>query len=139
MSRCTLSRKVHFSCLHKYEVDSFSEKENIETFGACYTKHGHGHSYELVGYFSGKIDEETGMIINLKDVDDILKTATSELDGKHLNFEVEKFKTKVPTTENLVLHLADHILGSMKSFPQIELTRLRLYETEDLWVEWENG
>jgi 6-pyruvoyltetrahydropterin/6-carboxytetrahydropterin synthase len=139
MSKCTLSRKVRFQCLHRYEVDSYSEQKNQQTFGDCYTKYGHGHVYELVGFFTGEIDKETGMVINLKDVDDILKLATSELAGKHINFEVEEFKAKVPTTENLILFLAAKITEQVKSFPEIELSGLRLFETENLWVDWSNA
>jgi len=135
-STVTLSRKVQFQCLHKYELKNFSEQQNQETFGACYTEYGHGHTYSLVGYFNGPIDAETGMIINLKDVDDLLKSAVQPLAGKHLNFEVSEFKEAVPTTENVLLWLAKDLQKKVKSFPSVTLSRLRLYETDNLWVDW---
>lgn len=138
MGRGTLSRKVMFQCLHRYEVANWSPEKNKSTFGACYTQTNHGHNYELVGFFSGPIDDETGMILNLKDADEILKTAVSHLDGKFLNQDVEEFKSIVPTTENIAKFLSAKILADLSNFDTVVLTRLRLYETESLWVDWIN-
>ena len=138
MSRATLARKVMFQCLHRYEVSDWSVEKNTETFGPCYTETSHGHNYELVGFFSGAIDQETGMIINLKDVDDILKQSVSVLDGKFLNQDVEEFKSKVPTTENLISFLAGLVQEKVQDFENIQLSKLRLYETDNLWVDWIN-
>jgi 6-pyruvoyltetrahydropterin/6-carboxytetrahydropterin synthase len=131
-----LARKTQFRCAHLYNQKQFSSQKNAEVFGACFSPHGHGHTYSLEAYFKGEIDPLTGMIINLTEVDAILNKAVERVSDKHLNFEVEEFKDKVPTTENLALFLREGLLRELqRRAPQVHLHRLRLYESEDLWVD----
>ena len=108
-----LARKTRFSCIHKYEVDGWDEESNKEVFGACYSKHGHGHNYVLEAWYSGPVDPETGMIVNLRGVDEMIQSAVSPLDGTFLNSDVEFFKDKVPTTENLLMYLKERLLAAL--------------------------
>lgn len=134
-----MARRATFSSAHLYSSQNFSKAENQTTFGKCFTEHGHGHNYILEAYFEGRIDEKTGLIVNLLDVDTLLKELTEELDHKHLNFDVEEFHSKVPTTENLAKYCFDKIekLRSLQ-MPNIEmkLYKVRLFENDDLWVEY---
>jgi 6-pyruvoyltetrahydropterin/6-carboxytetrahydropterin synthase len=139
VTRTRLARRKSFSCLHRYAVKDWSDAKNREIFGACFTPHGHGHNYELEVYFEGAVDPQTGMIVNLQDVDRALDRALAEIDGKHLAFEVEAFKDKNPTTENLALYLVEQIRREASAWQNVSLSRLRLYEYEDLWVDvWPN-
>lgn len=134
-NQTSLARRAYFSCGHRYFNPNFSEEKNQQVFGACYSEHGHGHNYILEAYFSGEISPTTGMIINLSDVDSILHKVTSQLDHKFLNEDLEIFKTKVPTTENLAQFCYQEIL---KNLPKnnASLHKVRLYENEDLWVDY---
>lgn len=129
----SLARKTHFSCGHRYFNAKLSEEENKKIFGSCYSEHGHGHNYTLEAFFTGPIDSDTGMIINLRDIDQLLKTVTSTLDHKHLNFDHPYFKSVIPTTENICIYLFDKIKIELPN--NIKLKKIRLYENEDLWVD----
>jgi len=134
MSLTRLARRKAFKSMHRYSVEAWSEAQNRAEFGACFTPTGHGHNYELEAFFEGKIDPTSGMIANLADIDKLLGEVLAPLDGKHLNLEIPAFKTKVPTTEALAQYLADQLIERMK-FPGVRLSKIRLYEYEDLWVD----
>ncbi len=129
-----LVRSIHFECLHRYENPQWSKEKNAEVFGACFTPHGHGHSYKMDVYVSGPIANDTGMVINLKDLDTVLKSVVSGVDKKHLNFEIERFKTQIPTTENLAKYLYQNLKNEF-SKTNVELVKIRLFENDSLWVD----
>ena len=133
-AKTLLARKAQFRCAHLYQQKEFSQDENRETFGLCYSPHGHGHTYTLEVYFNGEIDPLTGMIINLTEVDALLAKAIAPINDKHLNFEVPEFKEKIPTTENLAHYLYKNIRELLPS-KAVQLSRMRLYESESLWVD----
>lgn len=129
-----LSRRMHFECVHQYGCEAWSETQNHETFGACYTPHGHGHSYVLEVQVEGELDPETGMVLNLRDLDALLKEVLLNLQNKHLNFEVPEFKDKMPTTENIAQFIFKKLKSPISVF-KTKLVQVRLYESEDLWVD----
>lgn len=134
-----MARRASFSSAHFYSSKEFSETENQKTFGKCFTPHGHGHNYVLEAYFEGPISEQTGLIVNLIDVDHLLKEVTEHLDHHHLNFDVNEFKSLVPTTENLARYCFEKIeaLRAKKlSAINMRLYKVRLFEDEDIWVEY---
>lgn len=131
----SLARKVFFSSAHRYFNKNLSESENKSIFGKCYSEHGHGHNYALVAYIRGPINNDTGMVMNLRDVDEILKSVTSKLDHKHLNYDVAEFKDIVPTTEVIAQFLYRQLAQKISSY-QIHLEKVRLYETDNLWAEY---
>lgn len=128
-----LVRRRGFQCLHKYIVPEWTDAANSSVFGACFTPHGHGHNYELEVYIEGPVDPLTGMIMNLTDVDHILREAIAPLEGKHVNLEVPELSGQVPTTERLSYFLATRLLSQFKA--PLKLVKIRLYEYEDLWVD----
>jgi 6-pyruvoyltetrahydropterin/6-carboxytetrahydropterin synthase len=129
-----LSRKISFAAAHRYYQKSFSEEENERVFGRCYTPHGHGHNYVLEVSVQGEVDPQTGMVINLVDLDTILKEVVDPLDHHHLNFDVPAFVELVPTTENIAWHCFSEI---KKRLPKgVTLHRARLYESDDLWADY---
>lgn len=128
-----LIRSAYFECLHRYENPDWTSEKNREVFGACFTEHGHGHTYRLEVCVSGPIDPDTGMVINLKDLDESIQAVVSKVSGKHLNFEIEEFKDKIPTTENLVRFLSRELKNAFVN--RVRLEKVRLYENHDLWVD----
>lgn len=133
-TRVQLVRRRRFQCRHRYEVSDWSCAENSRIFGACFTPHGHGHNYLLEVHISGEVDEKTGMILNLVDVDRLIAEVIDPIDGCHLNFDLEAFETKNPTTENLAQNLFLELKAQF-SRTSCSLSQIRLYEYDDLWVD----
>jgi 6-pyruvoyltetrahydropterin/6-carboxytetrahydropterin synthase len=129
-----LSRRITFSSAHRYYQKSFSEEENRKVFGRCYTEYGHGHNYVLEITLGGEIDAKTGMVINLVDVDHILKSVTDPLDHHHLNFDVAEFREVVPTTENIAKYCYEKVAGLLPK--GVKLVRARLFEADNLWSDY---
>ena len=134
MSLTRLARRKSFQCMHRYAREAWTEERNKSEFGACFTPHGHGHNYELEAYFEGVPDRETGMVVNLADVDRLLDSVIEPLQGKHLSLEIKEFANKVPTTEAVAEWIAFQLIKKM-DFNGVRLAKIRLYECEDLWVD----
>ena len=130
-----MARKVFFSCAHRYASPLLTEEQNREVFGACFNPYGHGHDYVLEAYFEGSIDPVSGLIVNLVDIDRLLKDVVAPIDHRHLNHEIAYFKDVVPTTENLAAFLFHQVESAAQSMP-VKLIKVRLYENEDLWVDY---
>lgn len=133
MPKTRLARRQGFQCIHKYVVPEWTEAANSSVFGACFTSSGHGHNYELEVYIEGEPDPVTGMVMNLADVDRLLKEAVSPLEGKSVQLEVPGLKGQVPTTERIARFLFDRLAVQFKE--PIRLVKIRLFEYEDLWVD----
>lgn len=132
----TLVRRSYFSAAHRYYNKKWTEDINKEVFGLCYSEKGHGHNYILDTFVSGPVNQDTGMVINLIDLDALLQNFVKLLDHKYFNFDLPYFKTLVPTTENIAEYCFKQINTLLKNkFPQIYLNQIRLYENEDLWVD----
>lgn len=99
-----LSRTIHFNAAHRLWNPARDAAWNFRTFGIASSEGGYGHNYSLEVSVAGRPDVETGMIVNLNDLDRILKDEVdSPLDHHHLNFEVDEFSRTVPTAENLAV------------------------------------
>ena len=132
--RAQLARRIYFNSGHRYFNKNWDEKKNKEVFGLCYSKHGHGHNYILEAYITGPIDSETGMILPLEKVDNILKQTIAPLDHRYLNEDVEAFRDTVPTTENLAKYCFEKIKVQLP--PPSQLDKVRLFESDHLWVDY---
>jgi 6-pyruvoyltetrahydropterin/6-carboxytetrahydropterin synthase len=130
----TICRRVSFSSGHRYFNPDWSDSENRRVYGSQYSEHGHGHNYVLEAYFEGPVDPLTGMVVNLKDVDVLLRKVTDPLDHHFLNTDIPDFRTMVPTTENLAAYCFDHIQAETGT-GKLRLRRVRLIEGSDLWVD----
>src|SRR5579862_3702361 len=96
-----ITRKVEFSAAHLYNNPKFSVEENRRIFGKCNNPHGHGHNYILEVTVSGSVAAETGMVCNLTDLDECVRSEVMErFDVQNLN-QLAEFEQTVPTTENL--------------------------------------
>src|SRR3984885_3032577 len=96
-----LTRGYGFSASHRLHSNHMSAEENAATYGKCNNPHGHGHNYALEVTVSGPVDESTGMVCNLVDLDGVVQSEILErLHLQNLNF-LQEFAQSVPTTENL--------------------------------------
>jgi len=130
-----ITKIVKFCAGHRYWRPDWSEQRNREMFGKCANAPGHGHNYTLEVTLRGAPDPQTGMIMDLKEVKEILEERLLRpLDHCFLNEAVPRFREQVPTPENLLLHIRELLDGA---FPGCRLHRLRLWEADDLGVEWE--
>ncbi|MES2962397.1 MAG: 6-carboxytetrahydropterin synthase [Bdellovibrionota bacterium] len=131
-----IARRTTFSTAHLYSQRAFTPEENAKVFGSCYSKHGHGHDYVLEVFVEGPIDAATGLVINVTDLDIVMKKVVAPFDFKHVNFDVPEFKDVVPTTENLGAYFHSRIEAELKNLGgELKLNRVKLFETEDLWTE----
>lgn len=123
----TITRRATFAAAHVLRREEWDEKRNREVFGACAGDH--GHNYQLEVSVRGLTQPETGMVVNLKLLDRIMREAVIEaVDHKHLNKDVSFLAGVIPTAENLALAFWARLEGRLAG---CELTRLRLVESEN--------
>jgi 6-pyruvoyltetrahydropterin/6-carboxytetrahydropterin synthase len=129
-----LTRKAEFSAAHYYWNDLLSLEENERTFGKCANRNGHGHNYTLEVTVAGDVDPVTGFVVDLKLLKDILeREVVGVYDHRHLNLEIEDFKTVIPTTENIAIAVWRRLDGKI---PSAKLHRVRVYEMPDLFADF---
>ena len=121
-----LTRRYMFSASHRLHSDAMSETENSAIYGKCNNPYGHGHNYTLEVTVSGAVDESTGMVCNLTDLDEFVQREILErFDHQNLN-ALPEFAATVPTTENLCM-VVYHIL--QRGFRHAHLEKVRFEET----------
>ncbi|HXA79151.1 MAG TPA: 6-carboxytetrahydropterin synthase [Candidatus Acidoferrales bacterium] len=136
--KLSLTRRYRFAASHRLHRPSFSEAENQRIYGKCSNPYGHGHNYSLEVTITGAVDQATGMVANLGDLDPFVERKVVEaFDHKYLNEEVPEFGKDVPTAENI----CREIYRRLKTFPAARLERIRLEETSKNSFEFdgENG
>jgi 6-pyruvoyltetrahydropterin/6-carboxytetrahydropterin synthase len=134
-----ITRKAEFSASHVCYNPSFPEEKNRELYGESATSHGHGHNYTLEVTLSGEPNAVTGMVVDLKLLKDVIQREVIDpMDHRHLNHEVPPFDRIVPTAENLAKEIWTR-LDRHLTFQNARLHSVRLYETEDLCVEYQGG
>jgi 6-pyruvoyltetrahydropterin/6-carboxytetrahydropterin synthase len=128
-----VTRKVEFSAAHFYHNPAFSAEENRRIFGKCNNPHGHGHNYTVEVTVAGEPDPATGMVLNLKELKDILEREISDrMDHRHLNYEVPELAGQIPTCENIAV-LIWKLLDP--KITQGRLDRVRVYESPDVFAD----
>ena len=121
-----LTRRYLFSASHRLHSDAMSAEENRATYGKCNNPYGHGHNYALEVTVSGPVDEQTGMVCNLVDLDGFVQREILErFDQQNLNAPPD-FAVSVPTTENLCIVIYDIL---QRGFREAHLERVRFEET----------
>jgi 6-pyruvoyltetrahydropterin/6-carboxytetrahydropterin synthase len=125
------SRRYHFSAAHRLHVEALSEEENRATFGKCNNPFGHGHNYVVEVTVAGPVDETTGMVVNLADLDLFARREVLDLfDHSNLNM-LEAFRDRVTTTENVCVEMWSIFarFAESKEYPEVRLERIRIEET----------
>src|SRR6476646_5078020 len=123
---CHLTRRYLFSASHRLHSAEMSAAENQVTYGKCNNPHGHGHNYMLEVTVSGAVDQATGMVCNLVDLDGLVeKEILERFDLQNLN-TLPEFKDLVPTTENLSIVIYEIM---QRSFRFAHLEKVRIEET----------
>jgi 6-pyruvoyltetrahydropterin/6-carboxytetrahydropterin synthase len=126
-----VTRRATFAAAHVLKRDDWSPERNREIFGACAGDH--GHNYVLEVSVSGPVDAETGMVINLKTLDQAIRRAVIEhVDHRHLNRDVAFLEGVIPTAENLAVAFWRQLENAVEG---AQLERLKLVESENNSVE----
>lgn len=133
-----LTRRYRFSAAHRLHAAGLSPEENARLYGKCNNPHGHGHNYTLEVTVAGEPDPVTGMVLDLKDLKDILeREVMRRMDHRFLNYEVPELAGQIPTCENIARVIWNLLDPQIK---QGRLHRVRLYETPDLFADcYRNG
>ena len=122
-----VSRKTHFNAAHRLYKPDWSFEKNQETFGKCNNPKYHGHNYDLIVSVEGEIDSETGYVIDMKILKNLIKEHIEEaFDHKNLNLDVPEFKNLNPTAENIAVVVWNKLRPYINLDKDLEVT---LYET----------
>ena len=132
--KVTVSRKAHFNAAHRLYRKDWSDDKNTLVFGKCSNPNFHGHNYELIVSVTGEVDQETGYVMDMKDLKDIIKSEVEDVfDHKNLNIEVPEFIALNPTAENIVVVIYNKMNAKIGSNLSLEVT---LYETPRNFVTY---
>lgn len=122
-----VSRKAHFNAAHRLYRKDWSDIKNTQVFGKCSNPNFHGHNYELIVSVKGKIDPETGFVIDVKVLKDLIKAEIEDaFDHKNLNIEVPEFMELNPTAENIAVITWQKLRPHIDKEHELEVV---LYET----------
>lgn len=132
--KVTVSRKAHFNAAHRLYRKDWSNEKNDEVFGLCNNPNFHGHNYELIASVTGEIDKETGYVIDIKVLKELIKAEVEDkFDHKNLNIEVPEFKDLNPTAENIVVIIYNKLRSKLSTHLDLEVV---LYETPRNFVKY---
>jgi 6-pyruvoyltetrahydropterin/6-carboxytetrahydropterin synthase len=130
--RVTISRKAHFNAAHRLFRKDWSDAQNISVFGKCSNPHYHGHNYELIAHITGEIDPETGYVMDMKVLKDLIKEKIEDaFDHKNLNEQVPEFLDLIPTAENMAVVIHQKLIPHLNEKHDLSVT---LYETPRNYV-----
>ncbi|MCH9609310.1 MAG: hypothetical protein S4CHLAM45_07820 [Chlamydiales bacterium] len=132
-----VTRVAKFSASHRLFNPSFSDEKNNEIFGLCNNPHGHGHNYTLEVTIHGTPDKETGYIIDLKRLKELINTLIIfPCDHKHLNHQVPFLKEINPTVENLAECFFLRLQPEIEKITHGSLYSVKVSETDNNWAEY---
>jgi 6-pyruvoyltetrahydropterin/6-carboxytetrahydropterin synthase len=131
-----ITRKVEFSASHVCRNPKLSDQENAAAYGLAANPHGHGHNYVVEVSLQGQPDPVTGMVLDLKELKEILTREIVEpYDHRFLNYEVPPFDREVPTTENIARDIWRRLEPRLNTAAH-QLHNVRVWETSDLYVDY---
>lgn len=129
-----VTRRETFSASHRLTNPAFSDEQNEAVFGKCNNPNGHGHNYELEVTVCGEVSPETGYVLDLKELKDIIRREIiAPMDHKHLNYDVSLLAGAIPTAENIARAIWTVLAAKI---PAGRLYSVRLRETENHVVEY---
>ena len=125
--KVTVSRKAHFNAAHRLNNDKWSITKNEEVFGKCNYPNYHGHNYELIVSVRGEINQDTGYVMDMGKLKEIIKNEIEDrLDHKNLNLDIDYFKKVIPSAENISVFIYNILRSKIDKNLSISVT---LYET----------
>ena len=132
-----LTRRTTFSASHYYWNPAWTAEKNEQVFGRCANRNGHGHNYTLEVTVAGEPDPITGFVVNLKWLKEIMESdVLAAWDHRHLNLETPEFALSIPTTENIAIEAWKRLEPSVAAAGGAQLSRVRVYETPDIFAEY---
>jgi 6-pyruvoyltetrahydropterin/6-carboxytetrahydropterin synthase len=132
-----LTRRATFSASHYYWNPEWSEEKNRSVFGRCSNRNGHGHNYTLEVTVTGRVDPQTGFVVDLKWLKDVIEHEVLDVyDHRHLNKEVPEFADALPTTENIAVAVWNRLEGPVAAGGEARLKQVRIYETDDIFADY---
>ena len=135
--RVAVFRKEHFNAAHRLNNPNWTDEKNERVYGKCNNFNYHGHNYDLIVQVTGEIDPETGYVMDMKVLSDLIKKEVlDKFDHKNLNLDTEEFKDLNPSAENIAIVIYDKLKPQLN--PNFDLN-IRLYETERNFVEYPVG
>ena len=139
MDTIYITRREHFNAAHKLWNEDWDDDKNKEIFGRCSNKNWHGHNYQLFVTVKGVPDSETGFVIDLKLLSQIItKEVIDVVDHRNLNLDVHFMKGMLASTENLAIKIWQQIDEPIKKAGG-NLVKIKLEETENNYVEYFGG
>lgn len=139
MKTVYITRRETFNAAHKLWNNDWSEEKNFEIFGRCSNHNWHGHNFTIFVTVKGIPNPETGFVMNLKDLSEIIKNEVVEpLDHKNLNLDVPFLKGILASTENVVIKIWERMDTPVRNAGG-ELVKIKLVETENNFVEYFGG
>lgn len=134
MNKVAVFRKEHFNAAHRLFNPKWNFEKNNDVFGKCNNPNFHGHNYEVIVKVSGIPDPETGFVIDLKILSELIKVKiTDRFDHRNLNEDCVEFKDKNPTAENICIVIYEILRPEISETLDLQI---RLYETERNFVEY---
>jgi 6-pyruvoyltetrahydropterin/6-carboxytetrahydropterin synthase len=132
--KVTVSRRAHFNAAHRLYRKEWSMEQNNAIFGKCNNPNYHGHNYELIVSVTGEIDQETGFVIDVKILSDLIKEhIENAFDHKNLNLDVPDFENLNPTAENISVVIWQKLRTHINLNLDLEVV---LYETPRNFVTY---
>jgi 6-pyruvoyltetrahydropterin/6-carboxytetrahydropterin synthase len=133
----TITRRIDFSAAHRLHNPQLSAEENARIFGVCNNANGHGHNYAIEVSVRGQIPKKTGMVMDLKELQDILmRVIHGPCDHKHLNHDVAMFEGVIPTAENLAIKFWEVVDAEIRKYPGVKLHQVRVIESKNNFVDY---
>ena len=129
-----ITRRETFAAAHRLFKPELSDEENLKIFGKCSNPNWHGHNYILEVIVAGKVDTDTGFVMDLKNLKEIVrKNVITKVDHKNLNLDTDFMKGKIPTSENIVIAIWNELEDKITKG---KLFSVKLYETENNYFEY---
>ena len=136
MKTVQVIRRERFNAAHRLFNPNWPDEKNEQIFGKCANKNWHGHNYTLFVTVEGTVDSDTGYVIDLKVLSDIIKNRiVDKMDHKNLNLEVDFMKDTITTAENIAIKIYEELENDIQATGN-NLYSVKLYETENNYVEY---
>ncbi len=129
-----ITRRETFAAAHRLFKPDLSDEENLKLFGKCSNPNWHGHNYILEVVVAGEVDSDTGFVMDLKELKEIVREhVISKVDHKNLNLDTDFMNGKIPTSENIVIAIWNELADKIEKG---KLHSIKLFETENNYFEY---